>query len=73
MMVGLIFIYRENLFNMKIEIYYQTIEVITKNKCSKRRLLNKFPDLQFKNQPNITILESIAIENLLIICANKNI
>lgn len=72
-MISLIFIYKEDLFNIKIEIYYQTMGVIIKSRCSNRYSLDKFPDLRFKNRPNIIVLESIAVEDLLIICVNRNI
>lgn len=34
---------------MKIEIYYQTIEIIIKNKCNNRYSLDKFLGLHLKN------------------------
>lgn len=36
MIVGLIFLYIKNLFDIKIEIYYQIMGVITKTKCNNR-------------------------------------
>lgn len=49
------------------------MEIITKNKCNKKYLLNKFPGLSFENWLDIITLESTAIESLLIMCPNKNI
>lgn len=59
-------IYKEEFFNVKIEIYYQTIRVITKYKSN-------YTILQKKVWPNLTALEKLEIKNLLIICTNKNI
>ena len=64
-MVGLILIYKEDFFKVKIEIYYQTIRIITKCK-SKCHILHKVI------QPNITALEKAAIESLLMMYANEN-
>lgn len=66
MIFGLIFIDKKNFIEVKIEIYYQTIEVIMecKSNCD---VLRKFI------WPNITILEKMAIEGLLIICTNRNV
>ena len=72
-MVGLIPIHKEDLFDIKIEIYYQTIGVITKDKCRNKHLSDKFLDLHFWNWPDITALESAIIKYLLIICANENV
>lgn len=47
--VSFIFIYKKNLINTKIEIYYQTMKVITKNKYNNKHLLDNFPSLYFKN------------------------
>lgn len=47
--IGLIPIHKSDQFNVKIEIYYQTIGVITKSKYNKRHSLAKFPGLRFKN------------------------
>lgn len=49
MIIGFISIYKKDLFDVKIKIYHQTIGVITKIKYSNRRLLDKFPDVRFKN------------------------
>lgn len=67
-MVGFILIHKKDLFNIKMEIYYQTIRVITKNKSNNRYSLDKFPGFFFENWPNITIWDSMAVENPLIIC-----
>lgn len=48
-MIGLILIHKDDLFDVKIEIYYQTIRLITKNKCNKKCLSDKFPGLRFEN------------------------
>lgn len=42
MNADLIIIYKKDSFDIKIEIYYQTIKIITKDKYNKRQLLNKF-------------------------------
>lgn len=73
MIVGFIFIYIKDLFNIKIQIYYQIIKVISKNKCNNRYSLNKFPNLGFKYQPDIIALENVIVENLLILYADNNI
>lgn len=73
MIIGLICTYKRDLFNLKLEIYYQTVEVITKNKCSNRCLLDKFPSLYFENWTDIIISESAVVMSLLIMCANKNV
>lgn len=72
-MVGLIFIYKRDLFNVKIEIYYQTIRIITKNKCNNRYLLNKSPDLNFANLPDIIALQSTVVDSILIMYINENV
>ena len=49
MMVDLIPIYKEDSFDVKMEIYHQTIEIITKSKCNNRHSSDKFPGLRFEN------------------------
>lgn len=72
-MISIISIYKKDLLNIKIEIYHQIMGVITKSQYSNRCLLNKFPELQFKNFMDIIALKNIAIENLFIMCANGNV
>lgn len=71
-MVGLIPIYKEDLFDVKIEIYHQIIKVITKDKYNKRYPSGKFSGLCFKNWPDIIALKSTTVKTLLIICADRN-
>ncbi len=49
LMVGLIPIHKGDSFDVKMEIYHQTMRVITKDKCSNRHSLDKFPGLRFGN------------------------
>ena len=64
MMIGLILIYKEDFSKVKIEIYYQTIGVITKN-MPKSLFLYIVIWLRIG-------LEKAAVENVLMISANKN-
>ena len=73
MMVGLIPIHKGDSFDVKMEIYHQTMGVITKGKCNNRHSSDKFPGLRFENWPDIIALESAAIESLLIMCADGNV
>lgn len=63
-MVNFILIYKKILFNIKIEIYYKTMEVITKNKYNDRHFLDKFPSLQFWNWLDIILLKNVTLKNL---------
>ena len=49
MMVGLIPIYKGDSFDVKMEIYQQTMGIITKGKCNNRHSSDKFPGLRFEN------------------------
>lgn len=49
MMVSLILIYKRDLFDIKMEIYYWAIKVITKIKCNEKHSLDKFLGLHFEN------------------------
>lgn len=73
MIIGFTPIYKRDLFNVIIEIYYQTIRVIIKDKFNNRYSSNKFLGLRFKNWSDIIALESAKIENVLIICVDGNI
>lgn len=73
MIVGLIPIYKGDLFHVKMKIYYQIIGVITKNKCNKRYSSDKFPGLPFENSLEIMVLESMELEGILMIYKNENI
>ena len=72
-MVGLISIHKGDSFDVKMEIYYQTMGVITKGKCNNRHSLDKFPGLRFENWPDIIALESAVVEGLLMMCADGNV
>lgn len=48
-MIDLISIQKDNLVNVKIEKYNQTIEIITNDKHNKRHSLDEFPGLRFVN------------------------
>lgn len=72
-MVGFIPIYKGNSFVIKIVIYHQTIIEIIKNKYNNKHWLDKLLDMCFENYLDITLLKNGAIENLLIMCINKNI
>lgn len=73
MIVGLIFIYKKHLFNVKIEIYYQIIRLIIKNKYNNSHLFDQFLDFSFKNWINIIALERMVVKNWLKIFVDKNI
>lgn len=47
--VNLISIYKKDLFDVKIEIYYQTMRIITKSKYNNKYSLDKFLNLHFEN------------------------
>ena len=64
-MISLILIHKGDFFKIKKEIYYQTMGVITKCK-SNCHVLHKVILL------NVIALEMAAIDNLLIIYANRN-
>lgn len=49
MIIGLGLIYKKELFDVKMEIYCQTMGKIIENKCSNKCLLDKFPGLCFGN------------------------
>lgn len=65
MMVSLILIYKNDLLSIKIEIYYQTIRVITKNMCN-YWLINITNEVWFF----YLALKIIAIKDLLILWVN---
>ena len=65
MMVGLIPIHKRDSLEGKMEIYHQTMGVITKYK-SKCHVLHK------AIWPNVTALEKAAIDGLLMMCADGN-
>lgn len=48
--------YKRNLFNIKIEIYYQIIKIIIENKKNNKYLLNKFLFLYFENKTDKIVL-----------------
>lgn len=73
MMIGFILIYKDDSFDIKMEIYYQIIGVNTKNKCNKRHPSDKISGLLFQNWPNLIILESVTVENLLMMCEDGNV
>lgn len=73
MIVSNISIYKKDLFEIKIEIYHQIIGVIIKYKYNNWYLLDKLLGLHFENWSNIIGLKSVAINDLLRICVNKNV
>lgn len=66
MIVDLIFIHKKDFSKVKIKIYYQTIEVITK--CNANCIV-----LEKIIQLNIIVLEKTAVKSLLIMCKDKNL
>lgn len=48
-MVSIIPIHKRDLFDIKIEIFYKTIRVNTKDKYNKKHLSDKFSGLWFEN------------------------
>lgn len=66
MIVDLIFIHKKKFSKVKIKIYYQTMEVITKYNAN-------CTVLEKTIQPNIIVLEKTAVKGLLIMCKNKNL
>lgn len=79
MMVGLISIHKDNLVSVKMEIYHQTMKVITKS-MSNHKLTNINNEIWFfylilgtSDWLDIIALKSIIIKSLLIIYANKNV
>ena len=79
MMVGLIRIHKIDLLGVKIEIYYQTIRVIIKSTCN-HELINitnkdRFVCLALENLGwlYIIVLETVVVENIWMIYADKNI
>lgn len=79
MKVGFISIYKSDLLGVKIEIYYQTMRVITKDTYNHRQIniINKFwffcLALGALNWLNIIALEIVVIESLLMMCIDRNV
>lgn len=65
MIIGFISIYKENILEVKIEIYYQSMGVITKN-------MFKFLLLHIVVWLRI-VSENAVIKNVLMICINRSI
>lgn len=66
MRIDFIPIHKDDSFDVKIEIYNQTLGVITKNQL-------KYLVLQIIVGPDITVFEKVIVESMLMICADRNI
>lgn len=77
--VGLISIYKGDLHNVKIEIFYQITKVITEDVCNYKPINIIYKDwffclaLEILGWLYIIVLETIAVEGILMMCVDRNI